>query len=438
MRTKFRSMRARMTALFAFFVALLMLAGGSAVQHREERRAEKRTREILEVAKERASVELDEVESFNKSLLQVVQTDAYEIAAGGLILVVSDSQQVLWRSRKHSPNWPSVGQNWRIQTLSSGGQTLILALDWEPIEEDLEETARALWLLGAIIVGATTVAAWFVVGKTLLPLNRLAAQAKNASIDGLQVRLQSPSSDAEMQHLTQTLNALLQRLEKEAQARGRFYAAASHELRTPLQALLGQIDVALSRQRSVVSHEAILVQLQEETERLAALVQDLLQLNALEMRQKQAPLEKLNLAFWLQRALDQQAGAIAERDLTLVTHLCEAQIEVPTAHIEMLLRNLLENAAKYATPKSELRVQIADDTRGIRLQIWNDAALPENAQIENWFEPFFRPDASRNSQTGGNGLGLSIVAALARINGWKVDIKAQDGGVLASVDFPRA
>ena len=74
--------------------------------------------------------------------------------------------------------------------------------------------------------------------------------------------------------------------------------------------------------------------------------------------------------------------------------------------------------------------------------IRNACDLPDDAQIENWFEPFFRPDEARNSQTGGNGLGLSIVAALARANNWQVAFVPRDDGtdscIEVGVRFARA
>lgn len=429
-------MRARMTGLFGIFVAVLMLMGGAAVERRETRREERRTKEILAVAVERARDEVTEEENKDKTLLQTAISGQGELAAGGLVLVVADSHGILWRSRQHAPDWPAVSDDWRFQTLTHGDQTLVMAREWEPVEAALRETAFALLQLGLIVVCATALAAWFVVGKTLSPLERLAAQAQNSSTDLMHVRLQSPSSDAEMRHLTATLNELLSRLAKEAQARGRFYAAASHELRTPIQVLLGRIDVALSRPRSVEEHETTLVEVQDHAERLARLVQDLLQLNSLEMRQSVAACEELNLVFWLERALEQQAGLIAERGLSLDTKFEDGMITAPPAHVEILLRNLLENAAKYAAPGSALRISLSHYAQAVTLSIWNACDMAPNADLTLWFEPFFRPDAARNSQTGGNGLGLSIVAALARSNDWKVELKTQDGGVLAQVRFP--
>lgn len=429
-------MRARMTAIFALFVGALMLLGGAAMMRRETRRAEWRTREILTLARERATDELREAPE--KTLLQAVVADQNELSEGGLVLVVADGQKVLWHSRENFPHWPAVGDDWRFGTLSQNGQTLILARDWEPIEEELADTREALWGLGFLMVAATALGAWFVVGKTLSPLEKLAAQAQNASTKSRQVRLQSPSSDAEMRHLTETLNALLARLENESLARGRFYAAASHELRTPIQALLGQIDVARSRPRSLAEYESTLEEIQTQTERLANLTQDLLQLNALEMRQNAAPAEEINLRFWVERALEQQSAAMQARELKVEIELEDAPIVAPPAHVEMLLRNLLENAVKYATPQTTLEIGLANLQDGAQLSVWNACEVADNTDLSLWFEPFFRPDASRNSQNGGNGLGLSIVAALARANDWHVELKAENGGVKALVWWPTA
>ena len=452
-----RSMRARVTALFALFVVLLMVVGGGAVQHREERRAQRRSDEILTVAALRAQSEIDEGEGKGRTLLQVVRADAGEIAAGGLAMLVVQNERVLWRSRRHTPRWPRIGENWRIARVSKseaqseaqgvsrlaepGGQTLILALDWAPVADDLRETARALWILGALFVAATTVAAWLVVGRTLSPLDELAAQAQNASSESLAVRLESPSSDAEMLHLTRTLNSLLERLERESRARGRFYAAASHELRTPIQALLGEVEVTLARPRSGPFYREALGQIHDETKRLKSLTQDLLQLNALEMRQVQVASEPLELRDWVERALAQQTAALAERNLQLELHLSEAKIAAPPAHLEILLRNLIENAAKYAMPATAIRIEICPDESGVSLRIWNACQVPANSDLSSWFEPFYRPDEARNSHAGGNGLGLSIVAALARANGWRLALSSHGDGVtndvMAQVRFAR-
>jgi signal transduction histidine kinase len=430
-------MRARMTAQFALFVALLMLIGGAAIGQRERARAEARVRETLAIAKARARFEMGESEPHGHTILQVLRVAQGEISAGGLSLLVVDAQnRVLWQSRRYVPSWPRFGSDWRIATISRGGQTLVMARDWKPIEEELRQTAWTLAQLALLVIGATGLGAWVVVGRTLSPIHELAMQARDASTESPQVRLHPPSSDSEMRGLTATLNDLLARLERESQARGRFYAAASHELRTPIQGLLGKLDVAVSRSRSANEYHAIITGLQNSTERLATLVEDLLQLNALEMGQHSSPLETINLAFWVERALEQQSEEIEAKSLQVEARLHDVEIEAPSFHVEILLRNLLENAVKYATPNTSLRLGLSAAPDGANLHIENASDVPIGTDTRDWFEPFSRRDTARSS-TGGNGLGLSIVAALARANGWKVELQTQKGGVLARVWLPK-
>ncbi len=432
-------MRARMTLLFAGLVALLLLVGEGAIQQKERQRALARVAESLQTSLGRARDEVAEEAHFHRPLVAVIRAVQGELAVGGVALLVVDAKnRVLWQSSRDAPDWPDRDDEWSTATLSSGRQTLVVAREWAPIEAELRERARALWELGALVVGATALLAWFVVGQTLSPLHKLAAQAQaqNASTDTAPVRLQSPSSDAEMCHLTGTLNDLLGRLEREAAARGRFYAAASHELRTPIQILLGEIDVARSRARTIAEHEQALAHIQVGTERLAGLVRDLLQLNALEMRQSRPLNESLDLAHWVERALDGARGTFVARGLALQCSLSDTPLDAPPAHVEMLLRNLIENAAKYATPGTLVRVELGSTRTEALLQIDNDCDLPEGAVPHEWFEPFFRPDFARVSSTGGNGLGLAICRSICATNGWTVALTPIENSVRAMVTFP--
>jgi signal transduction histidine kinase len=129
-----------------------------------------------------------------------------------------------------------------------------------------------------------------------------------------------------------------------------------------------------------------------------------------------------------------------ERGLEVKTEFSEVKIEAPTVHLEMLLRNLLENAVKYAKQNSTVEVIIKKQENGTDFSVWNDSesslGIGTERDLSAWFEPFFRLDASRNSKTGGNGLGLAICASIARANNWSITLESKNGGVHASVFFP--
>jgi signal transduction histidine kinase len=481
------SIRARVTVGFALYIAVLMLLGCTAVARHSRRQAERRARELLEAAVVRTRYELAEnrppgpqhrrngptqqpvQQERGQLLLRVIRAEQAEIATGGLVLLVADDRRnVLWQSHGQVPRWPQADDNWRIRTLQAGRQELILALPWEHTEHELREQMLTLLGLTALITVASAAGGWFLVGRTLAPIDQLARQAAAASADSLRVRLQAPSPDSEIIRLVATLNNLLERLGETAAARGRFYAAASHELRTPLQALTGHLEVALSRKRAAADYEAALNEGHAQAERLTSLVQDLLLLNQLDADTSRPPGVLVDLADICESEISHLRSIANERHLKVQLCLPDAcEITAPWNHITMLIRNLLENAVKYATPGGVVRIVLttppapggaaahhgavahhnngataygataypAAHTDAVQLTIWNQCAMLEGWDAGKYFEPFFRPDASRNSQTGGNGLGLAICKAICDTNRWTLALQQEAGGMCACVTF---
>ncbi|RYX81458.1 hypothetical protein EON83_23995 [bacterium] len=430
-----RSMRNRMTALFALLVAVLMIGVVLGMIRLERRRATARVDEILQLALERAQHEAYDEADPKKTLVQNVQSEQGEIAAGQVALWVVQGERVLWSSQQDAPPNPHTHSDWRARTLVIGSQSVIIARHWEPEEEELRATTRELVGLGFLVVTTTAILAWLLVGLILSPIVRLAHQAQNATLQGVSVRLLPPSSDVEMNYLTGTLNDLLTRLEHQAQERGHFYAAASHELRTPIQVLLGEIEVARSRPRSIEEHEEVLFQVQQDAEKMAELVQDLLQLNALEMRQNLAAKEEINVAFWIERAIEQQSQRIEARSLSLDVQLQDLLIDAPPSHVEVLLRNLVENATKYSDSNSVIRINLTSEVDGVQFEISNSCEMPAVVHFDEWFVPFFRTDATRSSQMVGNGLGLPICRELCTANGWDISLHTDGTGLTVRVKF---
>ena len=234
----------------------------------------------------------------------------------------------------------------------------------------------------------------------------------------------------------ETLNGLLSRLSDAAAMRGRFYAAASHELRTPLQALSGHLELALTRPRSAETYREVIAEAQTQSHRLMSLVRDLLLLNQLDSATRPAA-ETVDPGAACERALNQMASVITSRGLQVESRWeSAAEIVAPPTHLEMLTRNLIENAVKYASENGTVRISFTDN--GQTLEVFNSSEPIPNWDSEKLFEPFYRMDASRNAKTGGNGLGLAICKAIADANGWEISIAQVPGGVRAAVSFGKA
>lgn len=435
----FTSIRARMTGAFALAIASLLLIGGITLTRQARRTAERRCQELLGLAADRAGWEMHEPDNRANSLVDIVRKEQGELAAGDIAMIILNAQgHAVWRSRKATPHWPMGKQEqelWRVKTFTARGQTLVLALPWAGIESELREHTLQLMALGGLMLIASSLGTWIMVGRTLAPIDHLSHQAQNAAPDRLRVRLTAPSPDAELVHLVGTLNGLLERLEKDAAARGRFYAAASHELRTPLQALVGELDVILSRPREREDYRETLEAVQQQSLRLMTLVQELLQLNQLEMAPSAPPAVPVDLGDLIQRQWQGLQATADRRRLRIEPHLLDIEVLMPPAHGEILCRNLLENAAKYAPEGTAIRVAMEEHAKGARLEICNLSDTTPGADLSLWFEPFYRLDASRNSQTGGNGLGLAICKAICDVNGWEITLRHSARSIEVRVDF---
>ncbi|RYG63378.1 HAMP domain-containing protein, partial [bacterium] len=352
------------------------------------------------------------------------------------MLVLNKKQDVVARSHSNGVEWP-LGGDWLVETIPTRDYTLILAARWHSTRREIRQLTINLALVTLGVIAATALGSWLLVGRVLSPIDRLSRQAHHASAEDWRVRLQIPSRDVEVVGLVDTLNGLLDRLARTVESRGRFYAAASHELRTPIQGLSALLEVGLSRPRDASQWQEIATQALDESRRLSALTQDLLFLNQLDNQTVAPSASEVDAADIIERIVAQMQTQIETKELKVSLDLPnEADLSAPQNHLEMLFRNLIENAVKYARQGGDVRVVLNRQNQTTHFSVWNSADLPPAFETEKLFEPFFRLDSARQSQTGGNGLGLSLVAALCRANGWTTFLRVEDHGMRAQVELP--
>jgi signal transduction histidine kinase len=347
-------------------------------------------------------------------------------------LVVDRNGKVLARTPGETFPWPLRGDSWHTTTVVYQNGTVVVGVPWEATERRLRRRTLIFLLVSIFIVAALAAGAWIAVGRTLSPLDGLTEAARQASSNNVRLRLESPSQDEEMLRLVKTLNDLLSRQEETMEARGRFYAAAAHELRTPLQALTGHLELARDRERSAADYQTALREGHAQAEQLTNLVQGLLLLNQLETNSGKSLEDQLDLADICETELASLQPLMAARGVTVASSFADdCEITAPWSHAKILLRNLLENAVKYATPGSTVKVELDKST----FTVWNECMADEDGDPEKYFEPFYRPDESRNSEIGGNGLGLAICKGICEANGWKISLSQTAGGMKCQVLF---
>ena len=429
------SIRARMTLSFALCNAALMLLICGSILLYARHAAETRVAYLLQLTARHTQEELREPPGAPDVIRELSEDLKAEHLA---ILRVDANGHILQQSQRRIPSWPRQGNDgWRVTAVPAGAETLIIGYPWMREEEMLRHQALTLTGLSLAVVLASAIGAWLLVGRTLSPIGALSRQAQTASSENLRMQLAAPSRDAEVVELVATWNGLLARLAETAAQKGRFYAAASHELRTPLQALSGHLEVALSRARSEEEYRNVLAEASAQTRRLTSLTQDLLLLNRLETAPSPPPTHPVDLPDLCERLLQTLQPLATQRGLTIHTEFPpEAVLPLPQLHAEILLRNLLENAVKYAAPNGEVRVTLRTSPAETRLEISNTFPSDTPLDADRLFEPFFRPDAARNAETGGNGLGLAICKALALTNRWQLNLQQTPSAIRITVLFP--
>ena len=427
-----------MTVAFSLCIAVLMITVSSGLiwyaRHTHERSAAR----SLTVATQKLKAEC--VGSDGSADTRLLMEEGREDLRpeGMSLLVISPTSKIIGSSQNGTHLGSLLhGGNWRTARASIGRNTVVVGLPWQHVEEELRYHAVVLMLLSIFVTVIAAIGAWVLVGYTLSPIALLARQADVASTDSLHVCLKEPSADAEIVGLVATLNGLLTRLAETAKAKGRFYSAASHELRTPLQALSGHLELALTRDRTVDEYKQVVKESYTQTRRLILLAKNLLLLYQLDLPTAAPAQESGDLSSVCRQAISQYQPMIEERGLHVAAALTDGvMFTAPATHMDILVRNLIENAAKYADAGSEITIELSEHSGALHLSVGNRSTSAENWDAERLFEPFGRRDSSRNSRTGGTGLGLAICKAIAVTNRWDLNLYQEAGRVSAALIIP--
>ena len=180
---------------------------------------------------------------------------------------------------------------------------------------------------------------------------------------------------------------------------------------------------------SLITCERAYIFAYPQTKRLIRLTQDLLLLNRLETT-SQAKLQALDLADYCENAWVLFRPLADKKKLVVSLQLDEdCTVQTSPSYLSSLCRNLLENATKYATPGGRLEIRASQN----QLRVYNDCEPLKKEDFDRLTEPFFRPDTSRTSATGGNGLGLSLVSAIANHEGWDLQLEQTGEGFEAVI-----
>ncbi|MCX7174044.1 MAG: ATP-binding protein [Proteobacteria bacterium] len=275
---------------------------------------------------------------------------------------------------------------------------------------------------------------WLATRHGLAPLDAVAAQINRRKPSHLDP-LAPARAPLEIKPLLVALNSLFQRVEQTLGNERRFTADAAHELRTPLAALAAQAQVAQRSSDDAERRHAI-EQLRLGVDRAAHLVDQLLTLARLDPEQAFADVQPLPLKMLTEEICAAHGAAAVGKQIALELDAVDAAVMGNKTMLQILLRNLLDNAIRYTPAGGRVRVTLSADRSGVVWRISDSGPGIPAAERELAFQRFHRGAAGQDQVV--SGLGLSIVQRIAELHGAKLALSDGESGrgLAVSVVFP--
>jgi heavy metal sensor kinase len=338
--------------------------------------------------------------------------------------------------------------------VSLGGKklTVLLMTPMEEVERDRAEVAseraeigREFAQLGVILIASVPAAllvigglGYFLARKALAPVDQLHRLTEQITVDRLDRRLPIGNAGDELGRLAQTINAMIERLERSFAEIRRFTADASHELRTPLTAIRIETEVALKNNLEDTGYRHLLGSILEECERLTRLTDQLLALSREDSGKTCTVREPLDLNALVDGVLETMRPLGQAKGIAMnAAHDGPLQVNGDATRLRQVFYNLLDNAIKY-TPEGgriDVRTELRDQAATVVLHDTGIGIPPEHLPFV--FDRFYRVDKARTRAEGGTGLGLSIAQSIARAHGGVIEMTSVPAqGTTCTVTLP--
>ena len=298
-------------------------------------------------------------------------------------------------------------------------------------EETLARVRLQLVVGLPLLLLLTSLLGYLLTGAALRPVEVMRRRASTMSGAELGPRLPLPPGNDELARLGTTLNDLLDRVGVTVARERAFVATASHELRTPLALLRTELELALRRPRSVPDLTGAIGSALEEVDRLTQLAEDLLLLAGADEGAPGLSPEPLEVAVLLDAVATRFRPVARARGRHITVDAGGAgPVEVDAGRLERALLNLVGNAFQHGAGEIALSARTSGEEVELRVTDEGDGFSPP--MLAHALERF-----AHSPSSGGSGLGLSIVAAVAQAHGGRAGVANRPGsGALAWIRLP--
>jgi two-component system, OmpR family, sensor kinase len=325
------------------------------------------------------------------------------------------------------------------------GDVVVFAVPLTETQFTLSQVLLLELAISAAVVVATAILAFLIIRISLRPLERMGGVAAHIAAGDLTRRVEPATPQTEIGRLGLALNGMLSQIEaafaesaaSNARLR-RVIADASHELRTPLTSIRGYAEMLRrGAAESPEDSESARRRIEQEAIRMTGLVDDLLVLARLDQGRPLAK-EAVDLRAIANDAVADARVVAPQREISLNAN-GPVIVTGDDTRLRQVLGNLMRNALVHTPQQTPIEVLVATNDGLGRMSVADHGPGLDEGDVGRIFEPFYRADPSRSRDSGGAGLGLSIVSAVVTAHGGRVKVSQTDGGgATFEVELPLA
>ncbi len=328
--------------------------------------------------------------------------------------VVGPRPDALAYSSSAPPGFRFQPRGRREAFLTGPAGTLILV--GKPIDRELSELQNFAWQTfgsGTAVLVVGLLGGWVISRSITRPISEISRTASAISASNLSGRIHTAGIDLELLGLANILNEMFTRLEAAFLRQSRFTSDASHELRTPLAIIHSNVELALSKPRSVDEYRQTLTACLRASSRMASLVDGLLTLARADAGRLDLLFKPVDLSHIVEEVIDQYRQLAENGKVSLsVEESNSAIVNGDAVFLARILGNLLSNAIRHTAAGGHVQLSLRANAEFASIAIQdNGCGIPLEDQPQV-FERFFRADKARSRALGGNGLGLAICKCL--------------------------
>ncbi len=302
----------------------------------------------------------------------------------------------------------------------------------------LENLLYILSFIVPIILIFSIIAGNFLIYKSFAPIQKVLEELKSINASDLSARLKNSNNQDEINQLITEINNLLIRLESSFERISQFSSDASHELKTPLTIIKGELEIALRKDRNIDEYKQSLKTSLEEVIVIEQTINDLL---FLAKNEKDLITTNMEEILYFDEIIDESINEVKNfakiNRIKIKFELLETiEFKGYSNLLKIAIKNILKNAIQYSHANSEIIVKSYKKNELFYISIQDfGIGIPSNEQ-EKIFEKFYRTDRSRNKNSGGTGLGMSIVKKIIDIHKGSIQLESVENvGSTITISF---